>query len=284
MNTPSLLKLAFASAACLGAIHTGFAQNIWLAPPRALAVTPSHTYQSYDTFYAGRSKTVLPDDIVQNTTSVRFDYGLAPRLALDATVGYTKVRFKPDGAHFERGGRDDSQIGLTYALVEESAETPALTWRVGGIIGGNYDVPTSVPPINPGDGADGFETSLALGKSFESGFAIYSEVGYRNRDSGVPDDLFGSLGAAQRFGAFSVNVGYRTTRGQSGGDIGGPGFGTDFGFPGVKEITQFIEGGVAYTDGAGRSYQAVVARAIGSIRNSGEATVYYVSVSLPFQF
>lgn len=284
MNTTTLLKLAFASAACLGAIQTGFAQNIWLTPPQALVLTPSHTYQSYDTFYAGRAKMTLPEDIVQNTTSLRFDYGIAPRLALDATIGYTKVKFSPGDDSFKRSGRDDSQIGLTYALVEETAEGPALTWRVGAIIGGNYDVPTSLPPINPGDGADGFETSLAIGKSFEGGFAIYSEVGYRNRNNGVPDDLFGSVGASQRIGAFNVNVGYRTTRGQSGGDIGGPGFGTDFGFPGVKETTQFIEGGVSFTDGGGRSYQAGVAQSIGSIRNSGEATVYYVSISLPFQF
>ena len=283
MNTRSLLKLALASAALLAAARTSFAQTVWLTEPGTLVLTPNYTFQSFDTFFVGDAKMQLPDDITQKTSSLHLDYGLAPNLALDASLGYTETKFTPPGASFKRSGRDDSHLGLTYALVQESGDVPAVTLRVGAIFAGGYDVPTTLPPINPGDGASGFETSLALGKSFEGGFAVYGELGYRNRNHGVPDDFFGSVGASQRFGSFAVNLGYRRTQGLSGGDIGGPGFGSKFGFPGVKEITQFAEGGLSFTDGGGRSYQVVVAKKVGSVRNTGEATVYNFSISLPFR-
>ncbi len=284
MKNSYLLKLAVASATLLAAAHTVVAQNIWLAEPGTLVVTPSHTSQSFDTFYAGTAKMALPADITQRTDSLHFEFGLKPGLALDAAIGYTQVKFSPPGASFKRSGRDDSQLGLTYTLQQEREGAPAITFRLGAIIAGNYSVPTSVPPINPGDGASGLEASFAAGKSFGEGFAVYSELGYRSRNHGVPDDIFGSVGLSKRFGAMAVNVGYRRTQGLSGGDIGGPGFGTSFGFPGVKEITQFAEGGISYTDHGGRSYQFVVAQKIGTVRNTGAATVYNFSISLPFKF
>jgi hypothetical protein len=284
MKTHSFLKLAFASATFLGALHTGSAQNVWLVEPGSLVLTPAYSWQSYDTFYAGTAKMTLPDDITQRTSSLRLDYGLGQRLALDVTIGYTTVKFSPPGGDFKRSGRDDSRLGLTYAILQESDQTPAVTFRVGAIIEGGYDVPTSLPPINPGDGASGFETSFAAGKSLGAGFAAYGELGYRNRNHGVPDDFFGNAGVAKRFGALAVSVGYRRTQGLSGGDIGGPGFGTSFGFPGVKEVTQFAEGGVSFTDGGGRSYQAFAAKSFGDLRNAGKATLFGLSVSLPFRF
>jgi hypothetical protein len=279
MNKISLLLLASAG---LGA-NAAFAQNVWLAEPGALSVTPAHTYQSFDEFHAGTAKMALPADITQRTTGVRIDYGLAPRLALDAELGYTQVKFKPPGASFKRSGRDDARLGLSYALLGESAELPAVTARVGAIFAGSYDVPTSVPPINPGDGASGFEVSFAYGKDLGDGFLAYGESGYRNRNRGVPDDYFGSFGAAKRLGAATLSLGYRRIQGLSGGDIGGPGFGARFGFPGVKELKQFVEAGVSFADAGDRSYQFGFAKHVGSLRNTGRATVWTFSVSLPFR-
>ncbi len=283
MNTSSLLQRALGSAAALAAAHLASAQNVWLVEPGTLVLTPSYTAQSYDTFYAGTAKMTLPDDITQRTTTLRFDYGLAPRLSLDGTIGHTQVKFAPPGASFKRSGRDDSRLGLTYAILPESMETPAVTFRAGAIIAGGYDIPTTLPPINPGDGASGFEASFAAGKSFGEGFAVYGELGYRNRNHGVPDDFFGSAGVAKRFGAFNVNIGYRRTQSLSGGDIGGPGFGTRFGFPGVKEVQQFGEVGFSFTDGGGRSYQIFGAKCFGDLRNAGQAALVGLSVSLPFR-
>ena len=279
----AFLKLTALTAALIATAQRGTAQNVWLAEPGALVVTPIYTAQSFDEFYVGTAKMKLPDDITQRTTSLRFDYGLAPQLALDATIGYTTVKFSPPGANFKRRGRDDTRLGLSYAFVTENAERPAVTFRSGLIINGNYDVPNTLPPVNPGDGASGFESSLAIGKSFGEGFAAYGEIGYRNRNHNVPDDLFYSLGASKRFGGFGVNVGYRRTRGLSGGDIGGPGFGTRVGFPQVKEVAQFIEGGLSFTDAGGRSYQLTGARCVGDLRNTGRAKVVSLSISLPFK-
>ncbi len=283
MKLVSLLKLALVGAATLATIRTASAQNVWLPEPGALTVTPNYTYQSFDEFYAGTAKMKLPADITQRTSALRLDYGLTPQLALDAAIGYTDVKFAPPGASFKRRGRDDSHLGLTSALLAESAEAPAVTLRVGAIFAGGYDVPTTLPPINPGDGASGFETSLAAGKNLGEGFAVYGEAGYRNRNHGVPDDFFGNVGVAKQFGPVNLNLGYRRTQSLSGGDIGGPGFGTKFGFPGVKEVAQFYEGGVSFTDGGGRSYQFGAAKCFGKVRNTGVATVYTFSISLPFK-
>jgi hypothetical protein len=265
----------------LSAIPFVNAQNVWLTEPGTLVITPAFTYQSYDKFRVGKTRMTLPDDIVQRTGTLHFDYGLAPRFALDASVGYTKTKFAPPGASFERSGRDDARVGLTYAIIEPRAEGVALTLRAGAIIEGNYDIPNTLPPINPGDGASGFETSLAAGTGLGGGVSLYGEFGYRNRNQDVQDDLFGNIGLAKQFGPVGLNVGYRRTQGLSGGDIGGPGFGTTYGFPQVKEITQFAEGGLSFTDRGGRSYQMIVARRVGALRNAGEATVYAFSVSLP---
>ena len=283
MNAPSLFKLALASAAALAAAQTASAQIVWLTAPGTLVLTPGYTVQSFDEFHLGAVKTKLPDDITQRTTALRFDYGLAPRLALDATIGYTTVKFNPPGASFKRSGRDDARLGLSYALLAETAERPAITYRTGLILNGSYDVPNTLPPVNPGDGASGFESSLAIGKSLGEGFAAYGEVGYRNRNHNVPDDIFYSVGAVKQFGGFGVNLGYRRTQGLSGGDIGGPGFGTRFGFPQVKEVVGLIEGGLSFTDSGGRSYQLSAAKAVGDLRNSGRARVLAFSISLPFK-
>ncbi len=280
MKTSSQLKTALLGFAALA---TASAQNVWLSAPGTLTVTPNYSYQSFDEFYAGTAKVKLPADITQRTSGLRFDYGLTPQLALDAAIGYTVVKFSPPGASFKRSGRDDSRLGLNYGLLAESAEMPAVTVRFGAIIAGNYSVPTTVPPINPGDGASGFEASIAAGKNLGEGFALYGEFGYRNRNHGVPDDLFGNVGVAKQFGPVGLNLGYRRTQGLSGGDIGGPGFGTKFGFRGVKEVTQFYEGGVSFTDDGGRSYQIGAAKNFGKIRNTGIATVYTFSISLPFK-
>ncbi len=284
MNLSSLVKLALGSAALLAAGSAARAQTVWLVSPGTLVVTPSYSASAFDEFYAGTAKMTLPADLKQTSESLRFDYGLTPVLALDVTVGYTEVKFSPPGASFKRGGRDDSKLGLSYALVAESENRPAVTVRVGAIFAGNYDIPNTLPPINPGDGASGFEASLAVGKALGEGFAIYGEAGYRNRNEGVPDDFFGSAGVSKTFDSFTVNVGYRREQSLSGGDIGGPGFGSKFGFPGVKQVQQFGELGVAYTDAGGRHYSVFAARSYGDIRNSGRATIYGLSVSLPFKF
>lgn len=282
MNTHHPIKTGLLAVGLVLAAQAGMAQSAWLPQPGELTVSPVYTYQWYDTFRLGTVKTVLPADIVQQTETLNFDYGLTPQLALDVSIGYTGTRFKPPGATFTRNGLDDSKIGLRYQILSETADTPALAFRVGGIIAGDYDIPNTLPPINPGDGANGFEASLAFGKTFgETGVGVYGDIGYRNRDHNVPDDLFASAGVFKHFGPVALNVGLRHTQGLSGGDIAGPGFGTSYGFPQVKEVVSFVDAGLTYTDRGGRSYQLLAAQKIGQGRNTGDATIVGISIGIP---
>ena len=52
----SLLKPTLLGTAALAAFHAASAQNVWLAEPGTLSVTPNYSYQSYDEFYAGTAK------------------------------------------------------------------------------------------------------------------------------------------------------------------------------------------------------------------------------------
>lgn len=260
------------------------AQSPWLLPAGEGSLSAGASFSAFDTFFVGTTKMTLPADIKQRSLYATLEYGIAPRWALDLSLGHTETKFDPPGASFRRGGIDDTHLGISYALLEENGATPAVAVRFGAIIKGDYSVLNSLPPINPGDGANGLEVSLLAGKSFAEGFSAYGELGYRNRNNDVPDDFVFVAGLNKRIGAVNLNVAYRRTDGLSGGDIGGPGFGSSFGFPQVKEVSQSVEGGVSYTDGGGRSYAFLVAKKFGSLRNTGEATIYSLSISVPFRF
>jgi len=279
-------RLLVTLATSLCTVSGAFAQSVWMPEKGQMVVAPGYSYQTFDKFDAGGTKFKLPTDVVQQTGSIGLEYGLTPKLAVDLTLGYTRVEYEPSGGpNAHRDGLDDTRLGVRYRFIDEDlggrAWVPAVGIRVGGIIAGTYDVPTALPPINPGDGASGFETSLLLGKTFGStGFGTYADIGFRVREDSVPDDIFGSAGVFKHIGPVTLSFGYRHIQGLSGGDIFGPGFGTSFGFKQVKEINQFIEGGIAFTDKGGRSYQLTVAQNIEG-RNTGDKLVFGVSISFP---
>ena len=199
------------AAASLTLATGALAQSVWLPDPGQLVVTPGYTYQTYDEFLVGHTKTKLPADIVQQTVYLGLEYGFTPKFAADLTLGYTRVDFDPPGAgDFKRDGLDDTRLGLRYRVIDENAGNrawvPAVGLRLGGIIAGTYDIPTSLPPINPGDGANGIETSLQSGKTFgNTGFGAYADIGYRWRDHDVPADLFGGAGVFKHLGPVTLN-------------------------------------------------------------------------------
>ena len=279
-------KTVLTAAAWLTLATGALAQSVWLPDQGQLVVTPGYNYQTFDEFLAGKTKRKLPADIVQQTAYLGLEYGFTPKFAVDVTLGYTRVDFDPPGgSKSTRDGLDDTRLGLRYRFIDEDAGgrkwVPAVGLRLGGIIAGTYDNPTSLPPINPGDGANGVEVSLQLGKTFgDTGFGAYSDIGYRWRDHDVPEDLFGGVGVFKHLGPVTLNFGYRHIQGLSGGDIGGPGFGTSYGFPQVKEINQLLEGGIAYTDKGGRSYQFTIAQKIDG-RNTGDKLVFGAAISFP---
>lgn len=100
------------------------------------------------------------------------------------------------------------------------------------------------------------------------------------------EEFFFSAGVAKSFffsdgDSVKLYAGYRHAEGQSGGDIGGPGFGTAFGFPQTQEKQQSIDFALGYTDKGGRTYTASYSNVVNG-RNTPNRDAFAVSVNLPF--
>jgi hypothetical protein len=283
MKRATLLPVLFtlASAAC------GWGQSAWLPLRGQFIATPGFSYSTFDEFWVGRDRKnpleANDESLDQYTGFVALEYGMNDRLAADLTIGYTAT--SEAKKTFGRGsdeGLADTSFGLRYRLADEEEIWPTIALRAGGIIAGTYD---ANKPFSAGDGANGFETSLLLGKRFgNTGFGAYGDIGYRLRESPVPNDAFGSVGLFKQFpnvfadlDAITLSFGYRHIQSLSGQDIGDPGFT----FPQLKEINQLIEGAVGYTDPGGRQYQFSVAKSVAG-RNTGDKLVFLFTISLPF--
>ena len=274
----------FAVALAANAAHAQL--SAYPAARGQLIATVSYQYQRYDEFWAGDTSVDLElatgfREQRQHSSFLTLEYGIIDDLTLDITAGYSWTEFHDGPGHdLTDDGLADTTFGVRYRVLDERkyAWVPTISLRVGGIVAGTYD---DSFPFSAGDGANGFETSALFAKQFCPGFGFYGEIGYRWRDHNVPDDLFGAAGLAVTFKDVTLSVGYRHTEGQSGPDIGGPGFGTAFGFPQVKEIDQRIEASLSYTDLGGRNYALYFAQTLEG-RNTGEKSIFGVSVSVPF--
>ena len=281
-------KIILASLAAALAADAAHAQLSAYTPERnQLISTIAYQYQRYGDFWVGETNIPLKlatgfREQRQHATFLTLEYGILDDLALDVTVGYSWTEFTGGpGGNLTDDGFTDTSFGLRYRVVDERKITalPTITLRVGGILAGTYD---EAFPFSSGDGADGFETSALLARQLCPGLGLYGEIGYRWRDSDVPDDLFGAAGLAVTYiPNVTLSVGYRHTEGQGGPDIGAPGFGTTFGFPQVKEVDQRLETSLAYTDGGGRNYAVYFAQTLNG-RNTGEKSIFGISVSIPF--
>ena len=283
-------KTFLASFAIALAANAAHAQLSAYPPARGqLIASVAYQYSRYDEFWVGDNTISL--DLAtgfreqrQHSTFLTLEYGILDNLAIDATVGYSWAEFHdgPSGARdLTDDGLTDTTFGLRYRVLDERNfhGLPTVTLRVGGIIAGTYD---DAFPFSSGDGADGIETSALLGKQLCPGLGLYGEIGYRWRNNDVPDDLFGAVGLAVTYiKDVTLSVGYRHTESQSGPDIGSPGFGTAFGFPQVKEVDQRIESSLSYTDSGERTYALYFAQTLNG-RNTGEKSVFGLSVSIPF--
>lgn len=280
-------------AICGGICPPLWGQSAWLPAERTLLATPGFVYSAFDEFWVGET-TVGPlkandEYLEQYAAFLAFEYGLAEAFALDLTVGYT---WTSSTTTFGDGdeGLMDTTFGLRFQLCEETPEWPAVALRVGGTIAGTYDENT---PFSAGDGADGAEASILMGKRFgDSGFGFYGDFGFRYRNNSVPDELFGSLGLLAQFpslvtsdDALTLTLGYRHVESLSGLDIMGAGFdpslGSSHGFPALREINQLLQGSVGYADQGGRQYQLVVAKSLAG-RNTGDKLILGFSMSFLF--
>ncbi|MFN0127208.1 MAG: transporter [Verrucomicrobiales bacterium] len=263
--------LCLLSLAAAGAARAQYSAH--LPDPGTLVVTPTYMYSYYDDAWIGTMSMPIEQD--QHSGFLAFQYSFTDRFALDATVGYTWADIEGMG---NDDGLTDTTFGLRAGLLREVDGHPlTAALRVGGIIAGSYDEEF---PFSAGDGANGVETSLLVSKSFTDYFGFYGDIGYRWRSDDVPEDFFGSAGLYVTNGTWSLAAGYRGVAGQDGPDIGAPGFGTDFGFPQVKEIQHNLEVSLGYTTPTAIHIAAFYAHTLDG-RNTGEKNIFGLSVTIP---
>ena len=200
----------------------------WLPIPNQASLSLNHTEQSGDNAYIGSMQLPLSaitgggaSKYKRSTTSLRVDYGLSDSVALDATVGYGKVKV---GAADNDNGQADSTLGLRWRVLDEFEDPalPTLTLRGAAIIKGSYQ---GARLASLGKGANGFEAAVVLGKQLTPAFSLWAEVGGQKRSDDVPNATFVELGARYRFAPqWSASLGYSEKKFSGDLDIGGAGF------------------------------------------------------------
>lgn len=200
----------------------------WLPIPGQFTLGASHTEQSGDSAYIGSTRLPLStitgggaSKYKRATTQLRFGYGLSDALALDATIGYGKVRV---GGADRSSGSTDSVIGISWRALDEYERPglPTLTLRGAAILKGSYD---GARLAAIGNDENGVDLSLLVGKEVISGLALWAELGVQDRSGAVPNAKYIELGARYRFApGWSASAGYSDKQYGGNLDIGGAGF------------------------------------------------------------
>lgn len=232
----------------------------WLPVPSTGDVGVSYVHQSADEFWhcapppapagcpkGGTAKTPTPgggDDLRLSTLWLSASYGMSDNVALDVQLGWAKSAYdgmgpKKEGAD-SLSGMADFNVGLRWRLVDELiSDWPSVALRAGVILAGNYDIGY----INSlGDGGDGLEVSVIVGKFLSERVGVSGELGYRNRNNDIPTETFLNLGGLVIVNeALSLGVEYRRVNAADSIDIGGPGFSPSR-FPEVEEDISILAG------------------------------------------
>lgn len=200
----------------------------WLPIPGQFTIGVNHTEQSGDAAYIGSTEVPLAtitggaaSKYKRATTQLRFGYGVSDSLALDATIGYGKVRV---GAADRSSGSTDSVLGINWRVLDEYERPalPTLTLRGAAILKGSYD---GARLAALGNDENGVDLSLLVGKEVISGLALWAELGVQDRSGAVPNARYVEVGARYRFApGWSASAGYSAKKYGGNLDIGGAGF------------------------------------------------------------
>ncbi len=276
-------KLASLSALTVVAAALAFptlsqAQNSpWLPAPGSGSVGLSYLSQEADRFYIGGSLMSLPFGTIKiKTTTLSAQYAFADGLAVDAKLPFAR---RTSGLGSD-SGTGDARVGVTWRFVDEFEKrgAPTVAVRAGAIIAGNYQ---TFRPDSIGDGASGYEVSLLVGRYLTSNFGIRGEVGIRDRNRGVPNQTFASVGADLRITpSLAGSVGFSSIRNSGNLDIGGPGF-TPLRFQQVAEKRNLINAGLSYSATERISINGNIGK-VTSGRNTSKNDVYSLGVSFDF--
>lgn len=266
-------QLTFSAVLLLATTGGVSGQSAWLPPSGRISVTGLFLYQNSHRFYAGADLVPLRDRL-QRTFAASVEYGLTDRLALDFSTGLGYNTLGRVAVLEKDTGLLDTNIGLRWRLIDERrhAFAPTFSIRAGGTIKGAYAVGRK---SSIGDGASGAEVSVMLAKAFQDGrTGVFADSGLRKRDSGVPDDYFGSAGVYRTLWNISWSAGLRHTQALGGQTVGQPGYRAQW----LKEVSQMAELGAGITDRQGRFYQLFLARQVRG-RNTPDKLVVGMAVT-----
>ena len=238
--------LALCAAVGSSALAAG---SPWLAEPGTGYASVSWVSQSADEFFLGEQRMPTPgggEDLRQDTLWLLGNYAVSDNVGLDIQVGFASGEFGgPTTADTDSfSGRADTSIGVTWRMVDEVASSfPSMAIRVGAIVAGDYET----GHINSlGDGGDGTEASLIVGRFIGDRLGVSAEAGVRNRNNGIPRNYFGNFSAIYLLAdKLSVGLDYRVIKSEPSLDIGGVGFSPPR-FPEVREERQLLGGQVHY--------------------------------------
>ncbi len=225
------------------------AESAWLPKEGSYILTLSYTQESYDEFWLGDVDMDTSSDSEQVTYGLSAEYGLNEKIAFDAYIAHSKNEFgHPMGFSLEESDIADFEIGVRYQFVDETEHegaVPTVAARLGIIIAGPYDAypdieaPDSAAAI--GDGGNGFELQLLVGKYYqEQGLGYTFDLGYRNRNNDIPDDYYYGFGLFYSYeGTVTVGLDYRVNDSQGDLDISSPTFAGRF--PELEEdVTELL--------------------------------------------
>lgn len=223
----------------------------WLPIPESGTASLSYVFQTADEFYKADKNGPTPgggEDLDQHTLWLNMNYGLSENLALDFRTGYAKSDFVLAGPTTDDSfnGLTDSTLGLTWRVVDEDISEhnlPSVAFRLAAIIAGDYET----GHINSiGDGGSGAEASVIVGKIFADKVALSGELGYRDRENSIPEEVFFNLSAYYLFNSkLTASFEFKWNDATSGLDIGEPGFSPSK-FPELEEDFQVVGLGLSY--------------------------------------
>ena len=263
--------------------------SAWLPEPGTGHLSLSYVSQSAEEFYRGTDKRPLPgggqEDLSQNTVWLGGTYSLNDSFALDVQTGWAKSQFvtgpgipTPSESF---SGMVDANVGFTWRIVDEIvSDLPSVALRVGAIFAGDYET----GHINSlGDGGDGYEASLVVGKFVSDQLGLSAELGLRNRNANIPEERFANLSGLWFLNdSLTLGVEYRIVNSTSGLQIGGPGFAPNR-FPEIEEDTRTVAARLYYSINQNLSLSLFAASVIDG-RNAAASSIFGAAASYSFDF
>lgn len=252
----------------------------WVPADGTTTLSIDFTHGSTSDFFIGDDSTPLGGDIEGTYLWFNASYGYDDVWAFDFRTGYAQSSFETNPTDQEDIA--DTSFGVSYQFINEFESDngmPTVAVRAGLTIGGDYET-NIIEAI--GDGADGLDLSLLVGKSVTDSIALAGDLTYRSRGSNVAEGVKYLLSAnyATPLEWLGLQLAFGGIRTDSDIDIGSPGFGVDQ-FPQTDRDSDWLilgaNIGFANGIGAGASFSSVL-----SGNNIADSDIGTLSLSYSF--